>query len=65
MTYKEKIIKAISLTKNFDEIDYIQDKIKTTEQINRRTKRGRELKEELLDLIQQRKIELAEVLLPF
>lgn len=65
MEYKDKILKAISLTKNFDEIDYIQSKINTTEQINRRTKEGRKLTGELLNLTQQRKIELAEVLPPF
>lgn len=65
MDYKSKIIKAVSLAEDFDQIDYIQGKIKSTELINRRTKQGRELTEELLNLTQRRKIELAEVLPPF
>lgn len=65
LIYKEKIIKAVSLAEDFEQIDYIQDKIKSTEQINRRTKQGRELTDELLNLTQQRKIELSNTILPF
>lgn len=65
LTYKEKVIKAVSLAEDFDQLDYIQDKIKSTKLINRRTKQGRDLTDELLDLTQQRKIKLAEVLPPF
>jgi hypothetical protein len=50
MDYKQKIEKAISLAKNIDDIDYLEEKIKTTSQINRRTIQGRELTEELLTL---------------
>lgn len=50
MEYKDKIIKAIGFAKTLDEIDYIEEKIKTTSQINRRTLQGRELTSELLNL---------------
>lgn len=50
MDYKDKIIKAIGFAKTLDEIDYIEEKIKTTSQINRRTLKGRELTSELLNL---------------
>ena len=50
MDYKEKIIKALGFAKTLDEIDYIEEKIKTTSQINRRTLQGRELTQELLNL---------------
>jgi len=60
MDYKNKIIKAISLSKNFNDITYIEEKIRTTSQINRRTLDGRKLTDELLNLTQQRKSELVE-----
>lgn len=50
MDYKDKIIKAIGFAKTLDEIDYIEEKIRTTSQINRRTLQGRELTSELLNL---------------
>lgn len=50
MDYKDKIIKAIGFAKTLDDIDYIEEKIKTTSQINRRTLQGRELTSELLNL---------------
>ena len=66
LTYKEKIIKAVNLADDFEQIEYIQDKINNTEQINRRKQEGRKLTDELLNLTQQRKIYLAENgLLPF
>lgn len=60
MDYKDKIIKALKLSKNFDEVDYVQDKIKNTSQINRKTKEGRKLTEELLELVIKRKMYLAD-----
>lgn len=50
MNYKDKIIKAIGFAKTLDDIDYIEEKIRTTSQINRRTSQGRELTIELLSL---------------
>lgn len=60
MDYKDKIIKALELSKNFDEVDYVQNKIKTTSQINRKTKQGRELTEQLLELVIKRKMYLVD-----
>lgn len=57
-TYKEKIIKALSLVKTFDELSYVREKILKTDQINRRTKAGRELEDELMDEAQKKVEEL-------
>lgn len=48
--YKDKIIKALSIVKNLDDIDYLESKIMSTSQINRRTVAGRALTDELLAL---------------
>lgn len=58
MGYKDKIIKALSLVENLDALDYLENKIKNTSQINRRTKQGRELTEELLTLTYKKAQEL-------
>lgn len=60
MDYKQKIEKAISLAKNLDDIDYLEEKIKTTSQINRRTLQGRELTSELLSLTNKKAREFIE-----
>ena len=59
-TYKEKVLNAISLAQNINELDYIDEKIKTTLQINRRTVAGRELERELLNLTNQKARQLIE-----
>lgn len=46
--YKDKIIKALAIVKNIDDIDYLESKIMSTGQINRRTVAGRTLTNELL-----------------
>lgn len=58
LNYKKRIIKAISLATNLDQLDYIKEKLYNTEEINRRTKQGRELTSELLILINQKAQEL-------
>jgi hypothetical protein len=58
MDYKEKILKALSLAENLDQIDYIEEKLKSTDEINRKTKQGRELTEELLALTNKKAREL-------
>lgn len=50
MEYKDKILKAISLTETLENLEFINEKIRTTSQINRKTKQGRELTQELLTL---------------
>lgn len=52
--YKEKIIHALSLTETVDDLLYIRERIQITDSINRRTIAGRELTEELLELVNQR-----------
>jgi len=52
--YKEKILQAIEYAETLDDIDYIEEKLKVTPQINRRTKEGRELTDELLNLTNQK-----------
>ncbi len=53
-TYKEKIIKAIGFAKNLDDISFIEEKIKSTPQINRRANEGKLLQQELLSLTNQK-----------
>lgn len=53
-TYKDKILKAIEYAETLDDIDFIEEKIKSTPQINRRTNQGRELTDELLILTNQK-----------
>jgi len=53
-TYKNKIIQAIEYAETLDDIDYIEEKLKVTPQINRRTKEGRELTDELLNKTNQK-----------
>lgn len=65
LDYKNKVIKALSLTKHIDDVNYIRQKIYVTEQINRRTIQGREFTEELLALCQKRIYELEEYTTPF
>lgn len=58
MTFKDKIIKGLSLCTTLDEVDYLEDKIQITSQINRHTNAGRELTKELLKLTNQKAREL-------
>lgn len=52
--YKEKIIKALERCQNIKDLDVLEEKINNTEQINRRTKAGRELTNELLAMLNQK-----------
>lgn len=54
MPYKAKIERAIELAENLEQLAFIEDKLKTTDQINRRTKAGRELEKELLLLTDEK-----------
>jgi hypothetical protein len=58
MEYKDKILKAISLTDTLENLEFIDEKIRTTSQINRKTKQGRELTQELLTLTNRKAQEL-------
>lgn len=46
--YKDIVKRAIDLAENLNQIEYIEEKIKTTDKINRRTKDGREITKELM-----------------
>jgi len=46
-----KFEKAIELCETLDELDYVEEKIKTTSQINRHTNIGREETSRLLELL--------------
>lgn len=50
--------KAIIKARTLSELDYIEEKLKKTSQINRRTKAGRELSKELLGKLQDKGREL-------
>lgn len=64
--YKDKILKAIEYAETLDDIDFIEEKIKSTPQINRRTNEGKELTNELLKLTNQKAQQLIkEGALPF
>jgi len=64
--YKDKITKAIHLAETLEDIEYIEEKIRTSPQINRRTNEGKELVEKLLILSNQKAQQLIkEGALPF
>lgn len=49
-----KFEKAIGLAENLEQLYYVEEKINTTSQINRRTKEGRELTQKLLNLANEK-----------
>lgn len=49
-----KFEKAIGLAESLEQLDYVEDKINTTSQINRRTKEGRKLTQKLLNLANEK-----------
>lgn len=63
--YKNKAIKAIELCESLSQLLYVEEKIKTTPQINRRTDEGRKLSEELLELACKKGLELTSKENPF
>lgn len=60
LNYKERVKLALISCKTVDEVSEIEERIPVTDKINRRTKSGRELTEELLTLCNKRKRELVE-----
>jgi hypothetical protein len=63
--YKEKVIKALASCISLEEIQQVQDAVQITDQINRRTKAGRELTEELVFMCYDKREELAKTINPF
>lgn len=49
LNYKEKVEKAIELAENLSQVEYIENKLLETKEINRRTKQGQETTKELLN----------------
>lgn len=47
-TYKEKVEKAIELAENLSQVEYIENRLLETKEINRRTKEGQDITKELL-----------------
>jgi hypothetical protein len=56
--YRDKVIQALSLAETMDDILLIEDKIRHSQSINRRTNEGRELTKQLLELCWNRWVEL-------
>lgn len=54
MDYTSKILQALEKCKTIDQVIEVEEAIKITSQINRRTKAGRELTQELLTLTNQK-----------
>jgi hypothetical protein len=54
LDYKQKVIKALELAENLNQVYFIEEKLRTTPVINRYTKQGRELTQELQDLANQK-----------
>lgn len=51
LTYKQKVIEALEKARTLEDFDYIEQKIRTTDKINRRTILGREQTDELIGLV--------------
>jgi len=58
LTYKEKVKQAIASAGTLADVDYLKEKISTTDKINRRTIKGRELTEECLNLVMDKEQKL-------
>lgn len=58
---KQKLTTLIYKAETLDDLDYLQAKIEKTAKINRRTKQGRELTQELLTIINIRARELIDL----
>lgn len=50
-TFSSRVKLALEKAKTIEDIEYIQEKVDTTDEINRRTIAGRELTKELSELI--------------
>ena len=58
LNYKEKVLNALSKAKTLEDFSYIESKIEITEHINRRTIAGRELTENIWELIHNKRNEV-------
>lgn len=62
---KQKLMTLTSKAKKLSDLDYLQKKIETSKTINRRTKDGRQLTNELLEIINIKAKELMNSEPPF
>lgn len=64
---KEKVLKSLAKLNTPEDVDYLEQKIKKSSKINRRTVAGRELTEELLNACNTRAREIIQEnnILPF
>lgn len=58
MTYSDKVKKALSDCSNIEEVTEVEQAVQVTKQINRRTKKGRGLTQQLLAECNKRANEL-------
>lgn len=58
LTYKQRVELALESSKTLSEVDEVEKAIESTQYINRRTKAGRELTQELLELCRQKALKL-------
>jgi len=54
MTYSNKVKNALFTCKTLEEVEQVEEAVKITTQLNRRTKEGRETTEQLLKLCNQK-----------
>ena len=58
LAYNERVLLALESCKTLAEVDEVEKAVEVTQYINRRTKAGRELTQELLELCRQKALEL-------
>ena len=64
-TFKAKVGRALLLAENMEHIQHIEFRVRKTPAINRMTKAGQEFTRELLQLINNRGVELMDTTQPF
>lgn len=62
---KNKLTTLLTSFNTLEEVEYLEERLRTTDKINRQTKQGRELTEELLNLCNERAIVLQKTNVPF
>lgn len=62
---KNKLTTLLTSFNTLEEVEYLEEQIRTTDKINRRTQKGRELTEELLNLCNTRAREIQKTEPPF
>lgn len=60
LTYKQRVELALESSRSLSEVDEVEKAVERTQYINRRTKAGRKLTQELLELCRQKALDLIE-----